>query len=109
MRTFLDAFYAEGEPDLATAAACLDLSGLPAEVRLSKGRELAAKLKHVIDRTRYVRFEEVPDVTQGPAYVFLRSADGEIVIGRTESGAWLFTAATVKGLYIWPILSIAYG
>ena len=98
MRTFLDAFYVDGVPELATAMACLDLSGLPAEMRRLKGRELAAKLKQVIDRSRYVRFEDIPDNPEGPPYVFLRHSGGEIVIDRTATGEWLFTVATVSGL-----------
>lgn len=98
MRTFLEAFYVDGGPELATAAACLDLATLPAEVRQLKGRELAGTLKQVIDRSRLVRFEEIPGDSQGPPYVFLRRNEGEIVIDRTESGEWLFTGATVAGL-----------
>ena len=98
MRTFLEAFYVDGAPELATAVACLDLSGLPAEARRLKGGELAAKLKQVIDRSRYVQFEDIPDNPEGPPYVFLKHSGGEIVIDRTASGEWLFTAATVSGL-----------
>jgi MscS family membrane protein len=98
MRTFLEAFYVDGEPDLATAAACLDLSGLPAEVRQLKGRELASTLKQVLDRSRLVRFEEIPDDPEGPPYVFLRRGEGEVVIERTAGGEWLFNSSTVSSL-----------
>ena len=98
MRTFLAAFYVDGTPDFTAAAACFDLSQLPAELRQLKGRELAGKLKQVIDRSRYVRFEDIPDDSLGPPYVFLRRGEGEIVIGRTASGEWLFTEATVADL-----------
>ena len=98
MRTFLEAFYVDGAPDLATAAACLDFSALPAEVRLVKGHELAGKLKQIIDRSRFVQFDEIPDDAEGPPNVFLRRSEGEIVIGRTASGEWLFTESTVAGL-----------
>jgi len=98
MQTFLEAFYADGEPLLDTAAACMDLSGLPAELRTGRGRELAVELKHVLDRTRYVSFEEIPDRAEDPPYVFLRTAEGEVVVARQPDGRWLFTADTVASV-----------
>lgn len=98
MRTFLEAFYLEGGPDLGWAAACLDLREVPTEARGVRGRELAAELKGVIDRTRYVEYEEIPDAAEGPPYVFLRRVEGEVVIERGEDGAWRFTASTLRSL-----------
>jgi MscS family membrane protein len=95
MRSFIEAFYAEPGPDLERAVACLDLSGLPVEVRGLKGRELAVRIKEVVDRTRLVDFDEIPDAREGPPYVFLRQSEGEVVIDRKESGEWLFSSATV--------------
>lgn len=96
MRTFLEAM-ADGE--VQSAAACLDLSGIPAGVRKIKGRELAVQLKEVIDRIRFVRYEEIPDTREGDSYVFYRhERAGAIVIDRTESGRWLFTEATVRAV-----------
>jgi MscS family membrane protein len=95
MRSFLEAFYAEPGPDLERAVACLDLSELPVEVRGLKGRELAVRIKEVVDRTRLVDFDEIPDAREGPPYVFLRQSEGEVVIDRKESGEWLFSSATV--------------
>jgi len=95
MRTFLDAFYQEDGALLDHAAACLDLSAIPANIRQTRGRELAADLKGVIDRTRFVRFEAIPDDPQAPPWVFLRRAEGEVVINRSENGSWLFSRSTV--------------
>ena len=55
LRTFLEAFYEE-PVDLARAAGCLDLRNLPSEIRGIKGRELAAELKDVLDRTLSYRW-----------------------------------------------------
>jgi len=98
MQSFLEAFYADDEPRLDAAVACMDLSGVPAELRTGRGRELAVELKHVLDRTRYVRFEEIPDRNEGPPYVFLRTPDGEVVVARQPDGRWLFTADTVASI-----------
>ena len=98
MTTFLESFYAEEGPRLERAVECLDLSELPLEARALKGRELAVKLKEVIDRTRFVVLEEIPDHREGPPYVFLRSGVGEVEIARAGDGRWLFTADTVTGL-----------
>jgi len=102
VRTFLEAFYADPGPDLAAAARCLDLSAIPTEVRALKGGEVAARLKEIMDRTRLVEFEEIPDSQEGPPYVFLLQSEGEVVVDRMPNGEWLFTSVTVKsidGLY----------
>ena len=97
LRTFLEAFY-EDPVDLNRAAGCLDLGNLPSEIRGMKGRELAAELKNVLDRTVYVDLGEVPDTADGPPYIVLRGAEGEIALARSDYGEWLFTAATVASL-----------
>ncbi|MCP4895379.1 MAG: mechanosensitive ion channel family protein, partial [bacterium] len=98
MRTFLEAFYIEGGPDVERAVSCLDLGEIPHEARSSKGRELVVQLKRVIDRTRRVEFEELPADPEGNEYVFLRSTDGEIVIAPSTDGFWRFTPQTVRSL-----------
>ena len=97
LTTFLEAFY-EVPADLGRAADCLDLGDLPSEIRGIKGRELAAELKNVLDRTVYVDLEEVPDATDGSTYIVLRGAEGEVALARSISGQWLFSAATVASL-----------
>ena len=100
--SFLAAFdpaqQVDGKADLAAAAACLDLSQVPRSLRAREGERLAIALKDVVDRTRYVVMEEVPDRPDGQPYVFLEREEGRIVIGAVESGEWLFTAETVAAV-----------
>ncbi len=98
MRTFLEAFYTDDGPDLETAASCLDLSQLPPSVRSLKARELAVKLKEVLDKTRLVDLEEVPDDPDRGRWVFARYSSGEIVLAPDDDGAWRFTPETVRDL-----------
>jgi len=98
MRTFLEAFYVENGPDLEAAAACLDLSGYPFGPGSVKANELAVQLKSIIDKTVYVEYEQIPDAGEGPDYVFLRRAEGEVVIARQANGEWLFSDRTVRSI-----------
>lgn len=98
MRTFLGAFYADGGPQLETAASCLDLTALPPELRSVRGRELAVQLKNVLDRTRLVELDRLPAETRGPSFVFLRMPEGEVVISPQSDGRWLFSADTVASV-----------
>jgi MscS family membrane protein len=101
IRTFLTAVADAARDGTASrlddAAACLDLSSLPG-IDESTRRQLAVDLKEVIDRTRFVEYGEVPSDPQGPPWVFLRDAHGEIVIARQGSGEWLFTRKTVESI-----------
>ncbi|MFV2071844.1 MAG: mechanosensitive ion channel family protein [Thermoanaerobaculales bacterium] len=97
LRTFLEAFYEE-PANLDRAAGCLDLGNLPSEIRGIKGRELAAELKDVLDRTVYVDLEKVPEDTDVSSYIVLRGAEGEVALKRSLSGEWLFSAATIASL-----------
>jgi len=97
LTTFLEAFY-EDPADLDRAAGCLDLGVLPSEIRGIKGRELAAELKNVLDRTVYIDLEEVPDAADGSPYIVMRGAEGEVALERSFSGEWLFSAPTVASL-----------
>ncbi|HLJ95511.1 MAG TPA: mechanosensitive ion channel domain-containing protein [Gemmataceae bacterium] len=82
------------------AARCLDLSGVNPSARAEAGSVLAFKLRYVIDRTRAVYPQEVPDEPEGPRYLFSSSALGRIVIARKNdgpnAGKWFFTAETVE-------------
>jgi MscS family membrane protein len=98
MQTFIEAFYRDEGHDLAAAAACLDTSDLPFGPGSIKADELAVKLKEVLDRTRLVEFEEISDDPEGPEYVFLRQAEGQVAISRLATGEWLFDRETVKTL-----------
>lgn len=99
MRTFLTAMHdASVSPDrLDDAVDCLDLSdfaGLGAPER----RELAVDLKEIIDRTRFVEYEELPDEPDAPPYVFLRERGGEVVLAGGSDRAWRFTGRTVASI-----------
>ncbi len=99
MMTFLEAFYTADDPDFDRAAGCLDLSDLSPAVRTLRGRELAGQLKQVIDRTRLVDPESIPDRTEGRPWVFERYDSGSVVIGQVDDGRWLFSAQTVRDLW----------
>ena len=98
MTSFLGAFYVDDGPDLERAVRCLDLSELPPSVRAFKGSEIAVKLKGVLDRTRLVDLEEIPDDPEGRPYRFERFDSGAVVIAPDASGRWLFSADTVRDL-----------
>jgi len=100
MRTFLEAMVdaASGQTGrLADAVACLDLSDLPIAGREDAGEELAIKLKEVIDRIRFVVFDDLPDDPRGPPYIFDRDATTgiPIVVAPDERGEWRFSRETV--------------
>jgi MscS family membrane protein len=99
MVTFLEAFYTTDEPDLDRAASCLDLSDLSPAVRSLRGRELAARLKQVIDRTRLVDPSSIPDRAEGRPWVFERYDSGSVVISQVDDGRWLFSSDTVRDLW----------
>lgn len=97
--TFMDAF-TKGEPD--AAARCLDLSEIPAPARGRLGPELAYKLKQVLDRTRFVIFQDVPDNEFGLPLEALVHREGRITGERQATGPrkglWLFNRATVRSI-----------
>lgn len=101
MRTFLDSAVAASKSMdtalLDTAAGCLDLSDVPIGLRGPTGRDLAIKLKEVIDRIRYVVYTTVPDDPKGPPWVFHSepAIAADIVIAPDANGEWRFTRETV--------------
>jgi len=99
METFLTSFYVDDGADLVRAAECLDLSDLSPAVRSLQGKELAGMLKRVIDRTRLVDLESIPDDPLGEPWVFERFDAGSVVISRTADGRWLFSSQTVAALW----------
>ena len=99
METFLTSFYVDDGADLVRAAECLDLSDLSPAVRSLQGKELAGMLKRVIDRTRLVDLESIPDDPLGGPWVFERFDAGSVVISRTADGRWLFSSQTVAALW----------
>lgn len=95
--SFLEAFYVE-EGGMDQAVSALDLSEVPDAVRPVKGPELAVQLKEILDRTRRIEPEEIPDAPDAEPYVFLRHEAGDVSIERTPSGEWLFSAETVEAI-----------
>jgi MscS family membrane protein len=103
MKTFLASMKEIEEGEETTEAVdqaiqCLDLSEVPRNVREDYGKDAAVMLIEVIDRIRYVHWWDISDATQGDPYVFEETEAGDIVIARTESGAWKFSAETVESL-----------
>ncbi len=88
----------EGKVDFSRAVACLDLSDTPRSLRGQEGPKRAVELKDILDRTRRIDFQEVPDQPEGPPYVVLRRAEGEVVIEPDASGKWQFSKETVSNL-----------
>ncbi len=93
MMSFLRAFY--GERDMDQAVSALDLSAVPENLRSLKGPELAVQLKDVLDRTKKIVPEEIPDARDAAPYQVLERPEGKVVLDRQPNGEWLFTAETV--------------
>jgi MscS family membrane protein len=98
-RTFTEAFK---KGDLDSAAKCLDLTDIPDPARRIVGRELALKLKEVLDRTIFVILQDLPDSSVGVPLEALVHQEGRIAAERQFAGArkgqWLFNRATVRSL-----------
>jgi MscS family membrane protein len=99
LHTFIDSFK---KGDLDTAATCLDLTEIPDPARRIVGRELAMKLKEVLDRTVFVIFQDLPDSSVGLPLEALVHKEGRIAAERQVSGErkgqWLFNRATVRSV-----------
>jgi MscS family membrane protein len=97
--TFIDAFK-RGDPD--AAARCLDLADIPDPARREVGKELAIKLKEVLDRSVFIIFQDLPDSSVGVPLAALVNKEGRITAERQAGGArkgqWLFNRATVRSL-----------
>src|SRR5262249_53887474 len=96
MRTLL---HASDAGDLALAARCLDLDGVPQGARAELRPILAYKLKFVLDRIGRVVREETPSEADGPRFYYHRSTLGRIDLARSAEGIrrgdWLFSGETV--------------
>ena len=88
--------------DLDEAARCLDLSEIPDPARRIVGRELAFKLKEVLDRNVFVIFQDIPDSSVGVPLEAVVHKEGRITAERQASGKrkgqWLFNRATVQSV-----------
>lgn len=102
MRTFLDSTVAASKDNnaalLDAAVACLDLSSVTPGARASTGRDLAIKLKEVIDRIEFVVYAKISDDPNGPPWIFYHDQElaADIVIAANADGEWLFTSETVQ-------------
>lgn len=99
--TFVTFLRAANDNQMASAALCLDLNGIPVSARANLGPILAAKLKLVIDRIGRVYFHEIPAEPDGPRYLWHRGPLGRIALSRRadqKDAGWRFTDGTVEGL-----------
>jgi MscS family membrane protein len=107
MTTFLEAM----QPDvrkLEEAIKCLDPAGQDPDAWSVRGKDLAVKLKNVMDKIKLAVLTEIPDTPDGPAYAWYTSETGNIVIGRITEGTdpkgndlkgeWRFTPETLNTL-----------
>jgi MscS family membrane protein len=97
MMSFLEAFY-QDEGGIEQAVDALDLSAVPDAVRSVKGPELAVQLKEILDRTRLIDPEEIPDRPDAEPYIFLDHPAGEVKIEPDDRGEWRFGAETVAAI-----------
>ncbi len=98
-RTFLKALR---KGDTSTAVQCLDLQEVSPAARADVGAQMARRLKQVIDRTRLVIFQQIPDVNQAPPHIWLSNPSGIIDLAHLHhgdrKGEWVFTAATLRSI-----------
>ena len=98
-RTFIGAFK---KNDLGLAAKCLDLTEIPDPARSIVGRQLAFKLKEVLDRTVFVIFQDLPYSSVGAPLEALVHPEGQITVERLvdgpRKGQWVFNGATVRSV-----------
>ncbi len=91
MSTFLWSFDPDreqpGEDPLAVAAACLDLSEIPASLRGHQGRELAIQLKEVVDRTELIDLASLSDDPAAPPYQLDVHGRGQVVLPPTPTAS----------------------
>jgi MscS family membrane protein len=98
-RTFVSAMRRD---DLDAATRCLNLSELPSPARTRIGRELAIKLKAILDRLGLVLEQDIPDVAVDDPVVFISRPEGRIAILPFEDGdrkgQFVFGPWTVRNL-----------
>ncbi len=103
VETFLHAMndIKRGDPGrIDVAISTLDLSQINAIVREERGRDLAWMLLEVMDRTRVIDLDNIPDHIEGNAWVFQRYDKGVVRIHRVNDGRWLFDPETIARLPI---------
>jgi MscS family membrane protein len=98
MSTFLKAM-GNRDWERAIATLHLPLDQYPADVVETRGRELSAELKAVIDRIEYVEVDKIPDDPGHRSPYVWRVVDGNpIALERVGQGEWLFATETLGRL-----------
>ncbi|MEO5341801.1 MAG: mechanosensitive ion channel family protein [Gammaproteobacteria bacterium SHHR-1] len=101
MATFLEAMKGvkqEEEGQLEIAIGTLDLEHLNPMIQKERGTDLSWMLLEVLDRTRLVRMEYLPDWKEGEPFVFEEYPQGALTIARKADGRWLFSQDSLKRL-----------
>lgn len=101
MQTFLSAMndIKRGDPEqIKQAMKTLDLSGINLLVRTEKGRDLAWTLLEILDRTRIIQLENIPNRKTGDPFVVADYAQGKILLARQNDGRWLFSRNSIEKL-----------
>ncbi|MCP4290035.1 MAG: mechanosensitive ion channel family protein, partial [Gammaproteobacteria bacterium] len=80
-----------GDPaKIESAVTTLDLSDVNSMVRAERGEDLAWMLLEVLDRTRIIVLEDIPESATGNPYVVANYENGMVKISRLGDGRWLF-------------------
>jgi MscS family membrane protein len=101
MRTFLQNMRAEKEGQSSRwciAAQALDLTSVPSLIRERVARQAAFDLHEIINRTTYVRYEDITDSPAGEVYLPFPSDNSLIAMTRSEDGKWRFSEGTIDSL-----------
>ena len=101
MATFIHAMndIKRGKPErIEEALRTLDLSEVNPLVRRERGSDLAWMLLEILDKTRRIDLERIPNHREGKPWVFERYGSGVVCISRSEDGRWLFDRETVAAL-----------
>ncbi len=103
MRAFLQGTKTWKQGGRARALATMNLSQIPPRIRTTQANLNADYLRHILDKTGYMIYEEIPNNPhQLTPYVHFRHAEGNIAIGavRGEDGTtvWQFTPETLAAL-----------
>lgn len=94
--TAMELIEAGDESAISRATNCFDLQDIPEIARVTQGREIAAKLLAIINRTSFDR-HKVPTREQGAAWVLRDDALGRVII-EFDGINWRFSRESVKSI-----------
>jgi MscS family membrane protein len=98
MTTFLEAMNLR-EWDRAIATLNLEREGFTDDVIATRGRDLGAELKAVIDRVAFVELKKIPEKVGNRSSYVWQTVDGiPIELERVGEGEWLFSRETLDRL-----------